>query len=159
VERAATAHSQDISLQEADVEVFRRVLSKYEGKVVLVDFWATWCVPCKTSFPKVLGYGRQYAGQGLVVISVSMDDSSERRKAAAFLQSVNARIDNLISTWGAGSRSVDEFKIDSALPYYKLYDRQGRLRFEFSGAPEGLDNVEPLDQVEPRIRQLLSEEA
>ncbi|MBM4093325.1 MAG: TlpA family protein disulfide reductase [Planctomycetes bacterium] len=152
-------HAQEIQLTEADSAVYDRVLAAHRGKVVLVDFWATWCVPCQESFPKVLAYGRDYADRGLVVVSVSLDDASERRKVAAFLQKSNARIDNLISKWGAGTASSEAFKIDSALPYYKLYDRKGQLRHEFSGATQGLDHVKPLGEVETRIQELLQESA
>jgi thiol-disulfide isomerase/thioredoxin len=148
---------QDIQLVVADREVYQQTLDEHQGKVVLVDFWATWCVPCKTYFPKVLQYGRKYDDQGLAVVSVSLDDPSNRQGVVSFLKSVDAQIDNLISKWGPGTETMERFKIDSAVPYYKLYDRQGKLRYEFSAIPEGLDNVEPMEQMEPRIKQLLSE--
>lgn len=147
----------EVSLVEVDAESWREALRRHEGNVVLVDFWATWCVPCKQSFPQLLRYGQDYAGQGLVVISVSLDDPSERDGVLRFLRSVNATIPNFISTWGAGTESMEQFGIDSALPYYHLYDRSGALRYQFSGAPEGLDHVEPLERLTERLRAVLTE--
>jgi peroxiredoxin len=52
-------------------------LSTYRGKVVLLDFWATWCVPCREEIPHFVDLQNQYRDQGLQIIGVSMDDSPE----------------------------------------------------------------------------------
>src|SRR5580765_3905282 len=70
-----------IVLQSADGA--RVELSSYHGKVVLVDFWASWCAPCKTSFPALDGLYREYAALGLDVLAVNLDE--RRRDADAFL--------------------------------------------------------------------------
>jgi cytochrome c biogenesis protein CcmG/thiol:disulfide interchange protein DsbE len=49
-------------------------LKSYRGKVVLLNFWATWCVPCRVELPRFAGWQRQYGSQGLEIIAVSMDD-------------------------------------------------------------------------------------
>ena len=134
------------------------MLRQHVGKVILVDFWATWCVPCKKNFPKTLAYGREFADQGLAVVSVSFDDESAQAEVLDFLTSVQAEIPNLISAYGAGTESTERFAVDSALPYYKLYDRQGKLRYQFSDVPEGLDHLEGVERIHQRIEELLAEE-
>lgn len=52
-------------------------LSSYRGKVVLLDFWATWCVPCREEIPHLVDLQNKYGSQGLQIIGVSMDDGSE----------------------------------------------------------------------------------
>jgi peroxiredoxin len=52
-------------------------LSDHSGKVVLLDFWATWCVPCQTEVPRFVSFQKRYGKQGFQVIGISMDDSPE----------------------------------------------------------------------------------
>ena len=62
-----------------------------EGKVVVIDFWASWCVPCRRSFPWMNDMLRKYGDQGLVIIAVNLD--KERAAADAFLAEVPAEFE------------------------------------------------------------------
>jgi thiol-disulfide isomerase/thioredoxin len=55
-------------------------LSEYKGKVILLDFWATWCVPCKAEIPWFVEFQQQYGPQGLQVVGVSVDDTLQKMK-------------------------------------------------------------------------------
>ncbi len=63
-------------------------LSEYRGQVVLLDFWASWCVPCRRSFPWMNEMQEKYGDSGLVIIGVNMD--AEREAAQAFLDTYAA---------------------------------------------------------------------
>ena len=78
---AAPKIAPDIALQSADGGTIR--LAPYRGKVVLVDFWASWCPPCKTSFPALDALYREYQPRGLEVLAINLDE--RRRDADAFL--------------------------------------------------------------------------
>ena len=71
------AHSPapDFSLPELSGQELR--LSSYRGRVVLLDFWATWCAPCREEIPHLVQLQDKYRGRGLTIIGVSMDDTSE----------------------------------------------------------------------------------
>ena len=62
----------DFTLKDADGRTVR--LSEYKGKVVLLNFWATWCGPCKIEMPWFMEFERKYKDQGFAVIGVSMDE-------------------------------------------------------------------------------------
>ncbi len=148
-----------ISLRVADANTLERVLRQQRGKVVLVDFWATWCIPCKKNLPRIVAFGDKHRDAGLVVISLSIDDLSSQEDALRFLKSVKAHDINLISKWGAGSESAERFDFSGEVPFYRLYDRTGKLRYEFSGNAESRTGVESVEQIEPRIQELLRQQA
>ena len=58
-------------------DTLKEAVLRNRGKVVLIDFWGEFCPPCKAGFPHIVQLHRQYARQGLVVISVSIDDVSQ----------------------------------------------------------------------------------
>lgn len=142
------------TLDVVDAAGYQAVLDQHKGKVVLVDFWATWCIPCRQKFPHSVELARKYADDGLAVISVAIDDpDASQEDAAAFLQEQHADFPNLISGLGAGSASMEAFDIDGgALPHYKLYNREGGLIKKF--VTDDQNEIEPA-QVETAVREAL----
>ncbi len=74
--RTLAAQKAAPSFIRMDLNGNRVDLSKYRGKVVLLNFWATWCAPCLAEMPVFVSWQRKYGGQGLQVIGVSMDDDA-----------------------------------------------------------------------------------
>ncbi len=60
-----------------DMQAYQRLLEQYHGKPLLVNFWATWCEPCRHEYPMLNELAKQYAPQGLKVVGVSLDDDGD----------------------------------------------------------------------------------
>ena len=97
-------------------------LQDYKGKVVVLDFWATWCKPCIASMPHLNQMQQRYAGRGLVVVGVSMDDlgSSEVKRFADDM-GVKFRLAM------ADDRVLDAYGPIRALPTTYFIDRKGAV--------------------------------
>jgi peroxiredoxin len=110
----------DFSLKDADGRTVQ--LSDYRGKVVLLNFWATWCDPCRIEIPWFIEFERQHKGQGFAVVGVSMDEDGWQAVKPFISQvGINYRIllgDDKIGDLYGG--------IDS-LPTSFVIDREGRI--------------------------------
>jgi thiol-disulfide isomerase/thioredoxin len=148
----------DITLSAVDRAGYDAVVAKHRGKVVLVDFWATWCSPCVEQLPHTLALGQRMSDRGLTVITVSCDEPTESDRVAKFLSTQQAGgATNLISQFGGSPRTMDEFEIPGgAVPFYKLYDRAGRLRQSFGIDPAAKKQFTSAD-IEAAVKQLLAE--
>jgi thiol-disulfide isomerase/thioredoxin len=154
----ASPPTPQVTLETADEHDYQRLLERHRGKIILVDFWATWCTPCVEQFPHTVEMHHKYQPQGLAVISMSFDDESARNDALSFLEEKGATFDNLISKYGTDPKSFDLFDIDGgAVPHYKLYDRGGKLVKKFVIDPAA-DPIEPED-IELAIRELIAKPA
>ena len=97
------------------------------GKVVYVDFWASWCIPCLQSFPWMQTMHDKYRKEGLVIIAVNLDHN--RAKADAFLKKFKPTFTQIFDSEG---KLAQEYKVVS-MPYSFLVDRSGTPRFEHAG--------------------------
>jgi thiol-disulfide isomerase/thioredoxin len=122
----------EIALAVVDEAGFRQALEKHRGKVVFIDYWATWCGACKEEFPNTVALHDKYADNGLAVISMSFDTEDRHEAAVEFLDEQGATFENLRSRYGAEDASFEMCSFDDNLPYYQLYDRDGKLVQGFS---------------------------
>jgi cytochrome c biogenesis protein CcmG/thiol:disulfide interchange protein DsbE len=97
-------------------------LSALRGKVVVVNFWATWCQPCRAEMPALDAFYRHYHGQGLEMIGLSADRPHERSDVSKVMQSFSypaAMLDDV---------NVDDFGDPSSLPVTFVIDGNGVVR-------------------------------
>jgi len=153
--QASTSSPNPVTLVQGDRETLASILRNHQGKVVLVDFWATWCGPCVKQFPHSIELSRKHRDDGLAVVTVSMNEPKEKDSVLAFLERQKAEIDNLLPEYGAGTEFLEAFDLRGDIPFYRLYDRQGTLRYTFSGDPDGIDNCEPIEKIDQRVVELL----
>ena len=112
-------------------------LSSYKGKVVLLDFWATWCGPCKAEIPNFVSLQQQYGSQGLVVLGVSVDDTVDKLKP--FAKELRMNYPVLV---GLGRDDVqDAFGPLWGIPTTFLIGRDGRICRKNTGV-QGRDKYE-----------------
>jgi len=97
-------------------------LSAYKGRVVLLDFWATWCTGCKKEIPWFMQFQREYKKSGLTVVGASLDDDGWKSvKPYLAEHKINYRI--VIGTF----ESAKQFGADKGMPVSVLIDRDGKI--------------------------------
>jgi thiol-disulfide isomerase/thioredoxin len=151
-----TSEPAEVKLEVVDKQGFQQALERAKGKVVLVDVWATWCVPCRKSFPQTVELHNKFARQGLAVISLSMDDDEAHAEALEFLKEQKAQFTNLRSKQGAEPEAFEAFDIDGAsIPHFKLYDRTGKPVKKFFAR----DADHPIEhsEIEKAVEELVAE--
>jgi len=96
-------------------------IDQYEGKVVVLDFWASWCVPCRRSFPWLNAMHEKYADEGLAIVGVNLD--MERADAEQFLQEYPAMFTIL---YDDDRQLAEQFEV-VAMPSSYVIGRNGKV--------------------------------
>lgn len=120
-------------------------LEKLKGKVVYLDFWASWCDPCRKSFVWMNDMHSRYDSKKFTIIAVNLDAS--KKDAIKFLEKVPANFDIAYDPEGSVATKYNL----KAMPTSYLIDKKGKLVFAHKGYREG-DAAE----IEEKIRQLLN---
>jgi len=121
-------------------------LKEQRGQVVLVNFWATWCGPCRVEMPHLNRLYEKYRTSGFQLLGVNIDE--DPRQAAGLASKLGLRFPVLFDTDKKVSRLYDV----SAMPSTVLVDRDGKVRFIHRGYRDGYE-----DTYEKQIRELLRE--
>lgn len=123
------------------------IIQSVRGKVVLLDFWASWCAPCRKSFPWMNALQKKYGDKGLTVIAVNLD--AEQALAAEFLQAIPAQFRVEYDPKGELATRLNI----TAMPTSFLLDRSGRIVQQHAGFRDA-----QLAAREQEIEQLLRNE-
>lgn len=120
-------------------------LSALKGRVVYLDFWASWCTPCRKSFPWMNEMQHQYGERGLSIIAINLDQN--RDDAKAFLDKVPAKFKIIYDPNG----KVAELYAVKAMPTSFLIDQKGNLVFKKAGF-----KIKEKAELEDKIKTLLN---
>ncbi len=139
-----------VMLHVGDEKKLAEMIAAHKGKVVFVDYWATWCESCVEFFPHTVETHNRHKAKGLATIAVSFDLLEDKPKVEQFLADHRADFDNLLSDYDdVGQEVANAFQFE-ALPQFRLYDRSGKMRYEWKEKPTDIDQ---------RVEELLAEEA
>ena len=117
-------------------------LKAYRGKVVLLNFWATWCAPCQLEMPRFIAWQSQYSPRGLQVIGISMDDDPALVRSLCAKLKVNYPV-------VMGDEKIGElYGGVLGLPVTYLIDTHGEIRAEYRGETD-------LSRIEMQMKMLL----
>jgi len=141
----------EVTLHVVKLAQFTKAIEEHRGKIVVIDIWADFCIPCKKAFPHFLEMQRKYSKDGVVFVSLSVDEPGQKDKALKFLKSQKATIPNFLvdeepAFW------QDALKIGGP-PAAFIYDRQGKLfrKFDSDDPDKGYDHTD----VEKLIKSML----
>jgi thiol-disulfide isomerase/thioredoxin len=121
-------------------------LAKYKGKALLIDFWATWCGPCRESIPHLVHLYKTYRGQGLEVVGLSMD-KGDPKTVDHFVKSLDIPYPIAI----APEEIARAYGVNG-LPTTVLIDKEGKIREKIVGF-----NTTIAKKIETRVAELISE--
>ena len=130
------------NFSRADLDQRNVDLTAYRGKVVVLNFWATWCAPCLAEMPRFVEWQQEYGGRGLQVIGISMDDEAPPVRAAFQKYRLNFPV-----VMGDGKLG-EMYGGILGLPITFVIDRNGKIRFRHQG-------VTDLNIIESEIQTLL----
>jgi peroxiredoxin len=140
----AQAPAPDFTLRGADGRNLR--LNEQRGQVVLVNFWASWCGPCRQEMPHLNRLYDKYRGSGFTLLAVNIDDDPRTGTATA-------------ARWGLkfpvlldADKTVSRLYDLGSMPATVLIDRDGRVRYLHRGYREGMEEA-----YERQIRELVKE--
>lgn len=122
-------------------------LTEYRGKIVVLNFWATWCLPCRDEVPMLSTLAPKYAEQNVAFLAASIDDPQTQPKIARFLE--KKKITLAVFT-GATPETLKQLNLGEIVPATLILDRDGAPTFRIEGEASRKD-------VSSRLDWLLSE--
>jgi thiol-disulfide isomerase/thioredoxin len=117
----------------------------FDGQVLLINFWATWCAPCREEMPMLSGLHERLAGQGFQVVGIALDDVQQARD---FVEEMGIGYPIMVGSTDVMATGRSYGNRAGLLPYSVLVDRQGIIRWTSLGELE-------LSELDARIEELL----
>jgi peroxiredoxin len=127
---AAKLVRQTVDLTLKDLSGVEQSLQSLKGRIVVVNFWATYCIPCRKEMPDLAVIQNEFAALGVQVIGVSTDDLADRSKVLQFVKETKVNF----PIWVGGSvEQMMRFGLGAALPGTVVIDREGKIAKIISG--------------------------
>jgi len=104
--------------------------SEFSGKTLLINFWATWCEPCRREMPMLMDLQAEYRADGLQIVGIALDDVQSVRD---FVQMYGISYTVLVGAADAMATSAAYGNVEGVLPYSVLVDKEGIIRWQYTG--------------------------
>lgn len=127
-----------------DLSGKQRNISEWRGKILVVNFWATWCPPCREEIPELIAMQRQYADQGLQIVGIAIEDQDT---VSAFAQKNQFNYPILVAGDGGMALSQQLGNFVGAIPFTVVADAGGQIVYRRPGQMTKerlLEIIEPL---------------
>ena len=142
--QASTTIGKEIELTLKDPFGTEQRLSSLKGRIVILNFWATYCIPCRKEMPDLAAIQNEYAALGVQVIGASADEPEERAEVLQFVKETKV---NFPIWMGATSVDMMKFGLGTALPGTVVIDREGRVVRVISGVINKADLKKQIDSM------------
>ena len=134
----------EVELKLKDLFGTDQSLSQYKGRIVVLNFWATYCVPCRKEMPDLAAIQNEYAALGVQVIGASTDETTDRPKVLQFIKETKV---NFPIWMGAKSADMVRFGLGEALPGTVVIDKTGKIVKVISGVVTVADLKKQIDSM------------
>ena len=142
--QASTTTGKEIELVLKDPFGAEQRLSSLKGRIVILNFWATYCIPCRKEMPDLAAIQNEYAALGVQVIGASADDPEDRDKVLQFAKETKV---NFPIWMGASTSDMMKFGLGTALPGTVIIDKNGRVAKVISGVINRADLKKQIDSM------------
>jgi thiol-disulfide isomerase/thioredoxin len=116
-------------------------VNDFKGKPVVMNFWATWCVPCRSEMPLFVEAQKEYESRGIIFVAVSLDDRKTRPKIPGFAGEFKIGF----PIWVGSTMDLEDLKLGAALPATAFVDRDGHIAARVLGQVPKDELYERLD--------------
>lgn len=139
---AANVVGTEVDLKLKDLSGSEQSLSLFKGRIVILNFWATYCIPCKAEMPDLAAIQNEYAALGVQVIGASADEAEDRAKVLQFIKETKI---NFPVWMGATTADMIRFGLGGALPGTVVVGKDGRVAKVISGVVNQSDLKKQLE--------------
>ncbi len=134
----------DAKLALNDLSGVAQDLKTFNGRFAIVNFWATWCVPCKEEMPDLAAIQNEYAPLGVQVIGVTADTEKDKAKVLKFVRDVKV---NFPIWLGLTNPQMESFGVGKALPATVIVNREGKIVWRKVGKIDAVELRKELDKL------------